>query len=740
MSTGSILERGYQTFSTHFTTHIPSSAQVKVLYSNVLQNLGYSTLIPSMKTASKVGLVCFALFCIRYQYKELSGLNERIKGIKDAEDQKELYQFLAPLRNHILYMSKWEQFKKNCLSLDQQQFLVFLERVLDIQIADEKNDWFSPLLENISVKDLCDRLGIEEDIDANIAHAQDVAKVLSHPSLFPERPKGFIKENMAELRSYIYRGVNSIATTILRAHDFSAEEDRMIGPYAARLQLSFYYSMIKEPCLLLVGIFYFLKNISTKPWVRYVGTFSVLMGALGLFKVLSIILQNSKVNVSNELTNLSARAQKGDLPIIIGRGEEVVKLALSLNPLVKDIRWVLLVGPSGSGKDAIVQEFTSAIQKGYFPHLKNAQVTEMNTADLKEIGGGSGSFYLSRIQLLLKEIEGKEDRVVIFLNEIHTLNSMTGQFCSELGQQLKTLSEKKIMFIGATTLDEYKNTIAKDPALDRRFDIIFVQTLKKEDCLEILKSSLIINYPNIRIEDGAIELAYDLTEKSDPQIAQPTKAKNVLEKAIRKIMCNLGMDAINQLKSSKKLEKERARLQYNPTNAVQARLAAAELQTLEEHSKTVQKKQIMWENLQNLYRMRNHLNHQFIASACRVAAIGNRQVFPMDLKKFIFFKNLLSTTLEAKIILTEDQLEKEGMHVKLTCSLVNQIVAEQSKSEIENPLTEEKLLGIPSSESSSNRSSSAERIVPEQEKKVTENLGKASSDEEDPDKELSIMV
>lgn len=697
----SILERGYQTFTSQLSICTPLGAQVEVLYAQVLKNLKNYNLIPSKWTAAKLCFVSAALFYIRKQYIDLSKINEKIKGLKEADDQKQLYQFLAPRRNYILYASKWEQFKKRCLGLDKERFQSFLENVLEIQIADEKNDWISPLLEDVSVQELCNRLEIKDGGRESITHAQILAEVLSHPSFFPERPKGFIRENMAIVQSYISRAVNSIAITVLRAHDFSPEEDRKISHNSARWQLSVYYSMIKEPYLLMVGVFYFLKNVSTKPWVPVLGTFSFFIGILGLLKVSAIIFQNSKVSVSNELSNLSARAAKGELPIILGRGEEVVKLARSLNPLVKDIRWVLLVGNSGSGKDAIVQEFSNAIQKGVFPHLKNAQVTEMNTADLKDIGGGTGSVYLSRIQLLLKDIEGKEDRIVIFLNEIHTLNSMSGQVSSELGQQLKTLSDKKIMFIGATTFEEYKNSIAKDPALSRRFDIIFVEPLKKADCLEILNSCLAINYPNIPIEEGAIELAYELSEKKDPQIAQPTKAKNLLEAAIRKIMSNLGTDEINQLETSKRLEKERAKLQANPTNITHARLAAGALKTFENSSKVVTQKHKMLGNLQNLYRLRNHFNQQFIALACRVAVMENHSPISMDLKKFLLLKNLLSTTLYDKIVKTENHLEEKHMHVILTCDLIRQIVEEQSKSEKEYQATETRLAGTLANGSSS---------------------------------------
>lgn len=637
-----ILTTGYQTCISYVPELGGIKAQVEIICSKALQNLRYSAKLPWMKTASKISLACLAALALRRQYTQISIVDQRLKAYmnnKTADEQKALYRLLAPLRNHLFYASKWEKFKKDCLSLDKDQFESFLDRVLDIQITDDKNDWISPLIENLSVADLRSKLEIgEEEFHAFMTHAESLAKILNDSSQPLEQHKGVVRENVDALLAYIHRAINSFAIIFLRAHDFSPDENRFMNHSSARMHLSFYYQMVEKPYLLIIAVFSFLKAVSAKPWVPYVGTLISAVGTLTVIKLLGIYLQNSKVSVSNGLSNLSERAEKGDLPFVMGRSQEVVEVGSSLNPLVKDIRWVMLVGLSGSGKDAIVQAFSQAIKDGLFPHLKNAQVTEMNTADLKDIGGGSGNLYLTRVQLLLRDIEGREDRVVIFLNEIHTLNSTSGHFRSDLGQQLKTLSDKRVMFVGATTLEEFKKSIAVDSALCRRFDVIFIDPLKKEYCIEVLKSILIVNYPHIPVEEQAIETAFELTNKIEPEIAQPTKAKEVLEKAVRIIMSNLGMNEINQLESSKKLQKERAKLRLDPTDLAQADQTLVELKAFETHTKEVKDKQEILQKLQNLYHRRKQLHEEFSSLAPRIVSVQNKSANSMDVKWFILFK------------------------------------------------------------------------------------------------------
>lgn len=645
---------------------------IEVLCSYTLRSLKYSA---QQRWLQAIVIGTIISGCIEGLRRSLKAgsLNNRVEAYKKnrtQEEQKTLYSLLAPESRRIISRCPWENFKNDCLSLEGEQFTNLLETILDIQVEENQHyDWFAPLLKDFHIEDLCKKLGINNDeFNAFIAHAKRLAQE-NAPGLLYES-KGIIKENFIRSYNYCYHLFECVAATLFCAYNISSDETPA-SPLYARMHLSFYYQLyIEKPFQFLSRVYRFLKKGSAQPWVPAVGVLIALAIAVSFIKLLGVVVKNKRANISNELSDLSKRAERGELPFNTGCNEVVVRMGNRLNPQLKeDLKWILLVGRSGSGKDTAVESFQKAIRDGIIPHLKNARVHEISTVDLN---------LENQFKELLADIQGNQDTEVLFLNEIHTAISNPEEQ-SILGNRLKQLSRKGLMIVGATTVDEFQKSIGRDIALLRRFEPIFIEEPTKEECIDLLYNMLSEKYPAIPIVREAIGRAYDYSEKIDPNVGQPGKTKDLLMGAIAEILSNIGKEESALLASSKNLAREREFFRNNPTNIDQGMRTDQLRADHEKADKAVKEKQERLAYLQTLNIRKIEFNKYFTSLAVHIANSQNPSLASMEQKKFILFQNTLAKVMDEKIKEAQENLEND-YRVRLTPELIDIVAAATGKN------------------------------------------------------------
>lgn len=231
--------------------------------------------------------------------------------------------------------------------------------------------------------------------------------------------------------------------------------------------------------------------------------------------------------------NLTEEARNNQLDPVIGRESEVRQAAEVLSRRIKNNP--ILVGEAGVGKTAVVEGLAQAIVKGDVPaSIKDKEIISIDVSSL-EAGTQYRGAFEENVQKLLEEVKA-QGNVALFIDEIHQIigsGSTGGDSGSKgLSDILKpALSRGEISIIGATTQDEYRNNIMKDPALARRFNEVVVNEPSKADTIKILKG-IKENYENhhhVKIDDEVIETIVDLSIQYMPGRMLPDKAIDLMD-------------------------------------------------------------------------------------------------------------------------------------------------------------------------------------------------------------------
>ena len=259
--------------------------------------------------------------------------------------------------------------------------------------------------------------------------------------------------------------------------------------------------------------------------------------------------------------NLTQEAREGKLDPVIGRNKEIQETAEILARRTKNNP--VLVGDAGVGKTAVVEGLAQAIVNGDVPaSIKNKEIISIDISGLEAGTQYRGSFE-ENIQNLIKEVKDRGN-VILFFDEIHQIlgaGGMGGDNGSKgLADILKpALSRGEITVIGATTQDEYRNTIMKNAALARRFNQVTVNAPSPEDTFKILQGirNLYEKHHNVVLPDNVLKAAVDYSIQYIPQRSLPDKAIDLIDMTAAHLAAKYPVTDVKELENQIKDEKEK---------------------------------------------------------------------------------------------------------------------------------------------------------------------------------------
>lgn len=267
--------------------------------------------------------------------------------------------------------------------------------------------------------------------------------------------------------------------------------------------------------------------------------------------------------LSKYAINLNERARAGKLDPVIGRDDEIRRVLQILSRRTKNNP--MLIGEPGTGKTAIAEGLAQRIVRGDVPeNLRSKQIFSLDMGALVAGAKYKGEFE-ERLKAIVNEVTQSDGEIILFIDEIHTLvGAGKGEGAMDAANILKpALARGELRSIGATTLDEYQKYFEKDKALERRFQKVMVNEPDEMSAIAILRGlkERYENHHKVRIRDGAIIAAVQLSERYITDRFLPDKAIDLVDEAASKLRLEIdsvpqALDEISRMIAQKEIERE----------------------------------------------------------------------------------------------------------------------------------------------------------------------------------------
>ncbi|WP_172370228.1 ATP-dependent Clp protease ATP-binding subunit [Sporosarcina jiandibaonis] len=289
--------------------------------------------------------------------------------------------------------------------------------------------------------------------------------------------------------------------------------------------------------------------------------------------------------------NLVEEVKNGKMDPVIGRDEEIRNTIRILSRKTKNNP--VLIGEPGVGKTAIVEGLAQRIVKGDVPEgLKGREIFELDMSALIAGAKYRGEFE-ERLKSVLKQVKDSDGQIILFIDEIHTIvGAGKTDGAMDAGNMLKPmLARGELYCIGATTLDEYRMYIEKDPALERRFQQVMVREPSVEDTVSILRGlkEMYELHHGVRIHDRAIVAAAALSNRYITERFLPDKAIDLIDEASAMIRTEIDsmpqeLDAVTRRMMQLEIEEQALQKEKDAASQTRLELLREELQELKDSS------------------------------------------------------------------------------------------------------------------------------------------------------------